>query len=196
MTDDRCEAAGRWPDQIAYGEVCQSDPPVDRRMDLRIGEINLGLVEGRLRNHHIGFCRPFVGGALVDGGLRDVLAADEVLAAFQLQRRIGLRCLGLGEIGLLLIDRRFVSRLFDAKQEVAGPHVLTFGEIALLDEPGHPRHDVHLVDRHDTADEFARIRHLAARNRDHRDGRRRDGLGNRAAAARHEARARNSDCPS
>ena len=67
-------------------------------------------------------------GALINPGLRNVLVVDKILAASQLLRRIGLCCLGLGETGLLLIDRGLVGSLF-------GLDLLTFGQIALLQEP-------------------------------------------------------------
>ena len=78
--------------------------------------------------------------------MRDVLLADKLLAAPQLQGCVDLCCLCLGEIGALLLDRRLVGCLFDAEQEVAGLDLLPFGEIALLDEAGDPRDNVDLVD--------------------------------------------------
>ena len=58
--------------------------------------------------------------ALIDGRLRHVLVFHQHLGALQLQIRIDLRCLGLGEIGRLLIDCSFVGVRFDAEQQVAG----------------------------------------------------------------------------
>ena len=87
-------------------------------------------------------------------GLRDVLVADQLLAALQLQRGVDLRRLGLGEIGALLLDRRLVGGLLDAEQEVAGLDLLPFGERALLDEARNARDDVDLVDRRHAADEI------------------------------------------
>ena len=46
-------------------------------------------------------------------------------------------------------------------------------KLPLLDETCHPRNDVHLVDRDDTADEIARFRLVAAGDRGYRNRRRR-----------------------
>jgi hypothetical protein len=96
---------------------------------------------------------------------------------------VDLRRLGLGEIGLLLIDRRLVGVLFDAEQKVAGFDLLAFGEIALLDEAGDARDDVDLVDGHDPADEIAGFRHRTADHLTDRDRRRRGALRCSGAAA-------------
>ena len=88
----------------------------------------------------------------------------QLLAALQLQIGIDLGGLCLGEIGALLVDRRLVGVLLDAEQQVACLDLLPFGEIALLDEAGHPRDDVDLVDRDDAADEIAGLRHLSAQD--------------------------------
>ena len=72
-----------------------------------------------------------------------------------------------------MIDGRLVDCLLDPEQQVALLDVLPFGEIALLDEAGHPRDDVDLVDRRYASDEIARFRDLTAHHRGHRDRRRR-----------------------
>jgi hypothetical protein len=109
---------------------------------------------------------------------------DQLLSALQLKRRIDLRRLCLGEVGLLLVDGRFVGVLLDPKQQIALLDHLPFGEIALFDEARHSRDDVDLVDRHDTADIIAGVRDLADLHRFDRNGRRRRGIlrGRRAAA--------------
>ena len=134
LADDRSEAPGCRPDKIALGEIGEADAAVNRGVDFRIGEIDFGLVERRLRNHHFGLRHAFVGRALVDGRLRNVLGADKLPATLQLKRGIHLGCFCFGQIGGLLLDRCLVCRLFNAKQKVAGFHLLPFGEIALLDE--------------------------------------------------------------
>ena len=154
LAHDRRERAGWRTDQIADGEIGEPDAAVDRRVDLGIAEIDLRLVERRLRLEHVGLRRRLVGRALIDGGLRDVLVAHQLLAARELKRGIGLGRLGLGEIGALLRDRRLVGVLLDAEQEVAGLDHLAFGEEALLDEARHARDDVDLVDGGDAADEI------------------------------------------
>ena len=127
------------------------------------------LVEQRLRLHDLGLRCGIVCRALVERGLRDVLIADEVLAALQLERSVDRCGLGLGEIGALLLDRRLVGGLFEPEQEIAGLDLLPLGEISLLDEPRDPRDDVDLVDRRHAAEEFAGFRDLTARHGGHRD---------------------------
>src|SRR6266516_759196 len=53
LADDRRELSGRGVDQIAHGEIRKSDPSIDRRADLRVAEIDLRLLERRLRLQHI-----------------------------------------------------------------------------------------------------------------------------------------------
>ena len=112
----------------------------------------------------------------------------EFLAALKLQIGVDLRGLRLGEIGVLLVDRRLVGVLLDTKQQVAGLDLLAFGEVALLDEAGDARDDVDLVDCHDAADEaIARVGHLPACHRAYSDGWRwRRALRRGCAAANHE----------
>jgi hypothetical protein len=105
-----------------------------------------------------------------------------------LQIGVDFRCLGFGQIGVLLVDGRFVGSLFDAEQQVAGFDHLSFGEIALLDEAGDPRDHIDLVDRHDAAEETAGLSHHTADHGRHGDRRRwRGGLGKRRANLRHQA---------
>ncbi len=159
-------------------------------------EIDFRLLKGRLRLQHIGLRRRFVGLTLVDRCLRDVLVADKLLAALQLQRCVDLRRLRLGEIGALLVDRRLVGRLLDSEQQVAGLDVLPFGEKPLLDEPRHSRDNVDLVDRRHSADEIARLRHLTGIRRGHRDRRwRYCPLSDGGAAVSQEAQGANDDPP-
>jgi hypothetical protein len=87
LADDRRELAGRRVDQIAHGEIGKSDAAVDRRTDLGVTEIDLRLLEQRLRLQHVGLRGLLVGGALIDRGLRDVLVLHQLLAALELQRR-------------------------------------------------------------------------------------------------------------
>jgi len=96
LPDDRRKRPGRRADQIAHGENGNPDPSIDRRTDFRVTEINFRLVELRLRRQHTGLRCRFVGRALVDRGLRDVLPADQLLAAPQLQSCVDLGCLCLG----------------------------------------------------------------------------------------------------
>src|SRR4029077_3139275 len=76
------------------------------------------------------------------------------------------------EGGALLIDGCLVGRLLDAKQQVALLGLLTFDEIALLDEARHARDDVPLVDCRDPSDVIPGFRYLTAHHRSDRDGRR------------------------
>ena len=154
------------------------------------------LVEQRLRLHHLGLRRGVVGRALVKRGLRDVLIADELLAALQLERGVDRRRLCLGEIGALLLDRRLVGGLLEPEQEIAGLDLLPFGEISLLDEARDPRDDVDLVDRRHAPEELAGFRHLAARHGDHRDRRRRRStLGHGRATADEQGQRTNGGRP-
>ena len=136
---------------------------------------------------HVGLRRLLVGRPLVDGGLRDVLVVHKLLAALQLQIGVDFRCLCLGKIGVLLVDGRLVGVLFDTEQQVAGFDLLAFGEIALLDEAGHPRDDIDFVDCDDTADEIAGFRDLTADHWGYGNRRwRRSGLGAGGATANEE----------
>jgi hypothetical protein len=130
-------------------------------------------MERRLCLHHIGLRSRLVGRALVESGLWDVLAADKLLATPQLQSCVKLGSFCLGEIGPLLLDCRLIGGLFNAEQEVAGLDLLSFGEIALLDETWDPCHNVDFVDCRHTADEITCLRHLTAHHGGHRDRRRR-----------------------
>src|SRR5262249_28160231 len=61
LADDRCKLSRRGLDQIALGEYFESDPTVDWRADLGVAEIDLRLVERRLRLHHARLRRVLVG---------------------------------------------------------------------------------------------------------------------------------------
>ena len=96
-----------------------------------------------------------VGGALIDLGLRDVLIAHQLLAALQLQIGVDFRRFCLGEVGVLLVDGRLVGVGFNAKQEIAGFDLLSFGEVALVDETRDPSENVDLVNCRHAADEIS-----------------------------------------
>ena len=67
---------------------------------------------------------------------------------------VDFRGFGFCEIGCLLIDRRLVGVLFDSKQEITFLDLLTFGEIALLDETRNAGNDVDFIDGNDSADKI------------------------------------------
>ncbi len=183
LADDGRERAGRGTDQIADGEIGDADAAVDRRADLGIAEIDLGLFEQGLRFQNIGLGGLLGGLVLIDRRLRDVLVFHQFLGALQLQVGVHLRRLGPGEIGLLLIHGGLVSIRLDAKQQIAGLDHLAFGEIALPDKAGHTRDDIDLVDGNDAADEIAGFRHLAiGHSNDRNRGRGICALGQRRAA--------------
>ncbi len=190
LADDGGKPSGRGLHQIADGERGEPDPPVDRRADLGVAEIDLRLVELRLRLHDARQRPLFVRLALVDGGLRDVVVADELLAALQLQLCVDLRRLGLGERGARLLDGSLVRRLLDPEQQIALLDLLPFGEIALLDEARHARDDIDFVDRRDPSDVVAGLRDLAADHGRDGNGRRRHGVlrSSRAAAGNEDCR--------
>ncbi len=196
LADDRCQRSRGGLHEIALGEPFESDPTVDWRADLGVAEINLRLLERRLRLHHARLRRRLVGLALVDCGLRDVLIAHELLAALKLQLGVDLGRLGLGEGGARLVDRCLVGCLLDAEQQVALLDVLPFGEGAFLDEARHSRNEIDLVDRRNAADVISGFRDLTAHHRRNRNGGRRGALGSRDAARRRDAQRANGGFPS
>src|SRR5262249_54174651 len=197
LADDGCKPSRGGLDQIALGEYFESDPTVDGRADLGVAEIDLRLVERRLRLHH---ARPrcvLVRLALVDRGLRDVLVAHQFLAAVELQLGVDFGRLGLGERRARLLDGRLVGRLLDAEQQVARLDVLPFAEGALLDEARHPRDDIDLIDRGEASDVIDGFRHLPGHHwRDRDGGRRRGALGGGDAAGSRNAQRANGGFPS
>ena len=143
------------------------------------------MLEQRLRLQNVGLRRLLGGGQFIDGRLRHVLVFHQRLGALQLQICVDLRRLGLGEIGRLLIDCRFVGVRLDAKKQIAGLDHLPFGEIALADKAGHARHDIHLVESGDAANKIAGLRHLPAHDRLYRDRGRRCALRQTATATKY-----------
>src|SRR5580692_10138990 len=187
LAHDRCQSSRRRADEIADGKIGEPNAPVDRRADLRVAEIDLRLLEQRLRLQHIGLGGLLGRFLLIDGGLWHVLILHQHLAALQLQIGVDFCCSRLGKIGVLLVDRRLVGVLLDTKQQVAGLDLLAFGEVALLDETGDPSDDVDLVDRHDAADEAtAGVGHLTACHRAYGDGWGRSALRGGCAGVNHE----------
>ena len=108
---------------------------------------------------------------LIDSRLWNVLVFYEHLAALQLQISVDFRCLRLGEIGGLLIDRRLVGVLLDTKQQVTGLNLLAFGEVALLYEASDPGDDIDFIDSYNAADEAStRVGYLTACHGAYGDG--------------------------
>jgi hypothetical protein len=136
--------------------------------------------EGPTRFPTVKFANPMrclVGGALIERGLRNVVIANELLAAFERQLGIHLRRLCPGDSGTLLIDGCLICGLLDAKEEIVFLDLLALRERALLDIPGHPRHDIDFVDSGKATDILAGFLHLPGdHGRDGNRGWRRRGL--------------------
>jgi hypothetical protein len=147
-------------------------------VDVGVAEVDLGLLERRLRLEDLGRRHLVIGAPLVDLGLRDVLVLDQLLAAPQ--RDLGIDPVGLGarELGLALLDDGLILVLLDHEQQLAGPDVRTLLERPLLEKPGHAGAQLDLVLGHDPTIEAEGRRDIDKLRRDHGDrGRRRRALG-------------------
>ena len=107
-------------DEVALGERDRADPPVDRRGDGAIAEIEPGLSQARLGGEHRGLVLLVGCGRLVEAGLR--LEALGVQPHGPLIGEPGLdeRRLRRGELSLGRLHRGFVLRVLELK-EVLGP---------------------------------------------------------------------------
>src|SRR5207244_6507758 len=100
------------------------------------------------------------------------------------------------EGGARLLDGCLVGCLLDPKQQVALLDQLSFGEIALLDEAGHPRDKVDLIDRGYPPDVIAGFHYLTAHHRRHGNCRRwRRALRGGEATRRRDAQRANGGFP-
>ena len=154
LADDGRQYAACRIDEIADGEGGAADAAVDRRADVGVIEIELGLLERRLHLHDLAF-----GGVdrclvLVDLALRTELALRQVHGAVVLELGIDELGLGDGEISLGLLDRRLELRLLDLVEQVARLDVLTLLEQDLFQEALDAGAQLDLVRGLDSADEL------------------------------------------
>ncbi len=187
-------------DDVALVDEQVARPPLDRRPDRRVAQLDLGVVHGRrvglherllVRHHgtigvHRGQRRLVRGEDLVVLLARDQAALHELLVALFFHARVvGLRLVAR-EVGLGLRDRRLVlghGRLRLLERRLEGPrvyreekiarlHLLPFGEMDLEDLPAQKRVHGHGGGRLDVADALDLHGHVAGL-----DGGRGDGHG-------------------
>ena len=152
LADDGRERAGRLVDEIADRDIGHADASVDRRLDLREGEIDVRLLQTSFGGAHGGRRRALIREVLIDRRLRARVGLDQFLRSLQRERRVALGRLRAGQLGLSLVERRLKGVLLDDEQEVAGFELLALGEGPLLQEALDARHQIDRVDRLDASD--------------------------------------------
>jgi hypothetical protein len=174
LADDRHQDTAGRIDQIADGIGCATDPAVDRRADVGVAEIGVGLLESGLGLHDPAGGRVQRRLVLIDDGLRAELPFGKFELPAVLEVGIGRCRLGDHEVCLGLIDQGLELHLFDLIQQVSGLHLLAFAEQDLFEKPLDARANLDLVHRLDVADEFERPAHALERHQPDADrGRRR-----------------------
>ena len=147
LAHDGREHAAVGPDQVADAERGAADPAGDRGVNLGVAEIDLRLLERRLRL--LDLPPPPSDRAARRWSTSDfgnVVVLDQLLAALQLRRGVGAVRLGARELGPALGDDRLVRLLLDHEQEVAGANIGALLEQPLLEKSGDPRAQLDLVD--------------------------------------------------
>ncbi len=121
---------------VAGVDEPDADPPVDRRHDARIVEVELGRLNLRLiglnRRLVLRHQRLLVGHLL----LGDRVLLGERFVAFEVALRLGEQRLVLGELALRLGERGLIGPGVDLDEEVAFLDHLAFGEAQLHQGPG------------------------------------------------------------
>src|ERR1700716_755643 len=154
LADDGRQHTACRVDEIAHGESGAADAAVDRRANVGVVEIELGLLQRRLQLHDLAF-----GGVerclvLVDLALRTELTLRQVHGAVVLALSIDELGFGDGEISLGLLDRRLELRLLDLVEQVARLDVLTLAEQNFFEEALDAGAQLDLVRGLDPADEL------------------------------------------
>ncbi len=118
LADDGGQRAAAGADDIADGDGSAADQPVDRRLDVRVGEVDLGLAELGLGGEDLSG-----GGALGGLGIFDVAAlpgrrVQQGLGAGELDVVVLQRRLGLGDGGGLGGDLRLERAALELVEQV------------------------------------------------------------------------------
>jgi hypothetical protein len=160
-------------DEAALGTNRASRNAADGRGDLRIREIELGLLEVRFRRGDGGRTGVHVRGGLVELALRDGLLFGERHQALGLaHRELALHALLLQRRARLL-HRELVGSRVDLEERAAGGNGRAFVEEPLLEDARHARADFHLARSLGLAHRLDGDGHLLLRDLHHRDRHRR-----------------------
>ena len=183
VADDRRQRPRFRRDVIAFAVDVRTDPAVERRVDLRIGEIVFRADQIRFRLldfRLVGFQRAQ---RAVVSRLGGRLRLDQLLVTFVLllgERIFGLH-LGQDRFGGADIGR--IDRIFDLEKQVALPDHAALFERRFLHRAGDPGHNVHRIGGGDGSDigfRFAPVDHGHFLNPDRRRLRLRRGGGERS----------------
>ena len=188
------QRAGILVDQIADAVSVQADLAVERRVDLRVGEILPGQREVRLRALDLGVGLLLVRRGVVESPFAGCILPDESLLPLILDIRIGQVRFRLLKVGLGRLDLRLVDLRLDFVKKLPFSDRLALLEQPLDQKSLDPRDEVHLVIRLDRRDRGGRLEHVPLRRRNHLH-RRRGGRGGRLlfpAAGQHHRGGQNS----
>jgi hypothetical protein len=175
---------GRRADEVADRDGGAPDAAGERRADLGVAQLQLGLVQGCLQARDLAAGIGLFGGGLIEPLLRAGAARDQLRGAIDLERGQGQRRFRLLDAALDLIDGGFVRLLLDHEQEVTLLDVLAFLEQAFLQKALDAGAQLDLVARLNAAREGGCGLDLLLHHRDHGDrGWRRGRLGPLGLAA-------------
>src|SRR5258706_510534 len=143
--------------QISRGDLRAADEPGDRGVDLRVGQIELGGVECRIRGLDVRCCLLAARNSRFEFLLGDGTSLEERLCTHVLGvREIQLRR-GTGELGLGALELRLVGSWINDKKDVPLVDLVTFGEIDRGDVAGDSRPQLDAVHRGEATREFVEL---------------------------------------
>ena len=116
---------------VAGIDLAQADPPVDRRDDVAIGQVQLGAVDRALVGLHRARVLLHQEALVVDLLLGDRILPPQRLVALQVGLRLLQQPLVVRELALRLLQRHLVGPRVDLRQEVALLDHLAFLEADL-----------------------------------------------------------------
>lgn len=185
LADDRRQHPGPRADDVALGHGRAADPPVDRRPDLGVAEVDPGRAHLRGGREHEGLGRALAGQRRVEPGLRRRAGGLELARARQVGARVEQLGLGLRQRGPGDLEGGLERAALEAVEQVAARDLRALGEQALLEERLDPGHQVDAVDGAHAADELVSVGDRFGLDLDHAHGRgrraRRPGRGGRTA---------------
>ena len=118
-------------DVVAEIDLAQADPAVDRRDDVRVGDVELLLVDEGLVGRDRALVLLHQGGLGVDVLLRDRVLLAQPLVAGEVELRVLQQRLVARELALVLCEQRLVGPRVDLREEVARLDRLALAEADL-----------------------------------------------------------------
>ena len=183
LGDGREKRALATPHQVARLDLGRPHQPVDRRRDVRVAEVERGLVHSRLRRVHLGACRVLGGQRVVQLLPADRLLLDQGPVARDVVVGLLEARLSRGQVRLCVGEGRLEGQGVDLVEERALAHEGTFGEGHAVQVALDAGPDLDVLEAPRLADQLHVDRHVPLDHVGHVDLRRRQDLGTRLRAA-------------